>query len=419
MNNKSLAFSVAAIAAASASAALMDEPAGIKIGQRMVLKPYVSASYTYDSNIDSSKHSKAGSQWTVNPGFGLDYLSDNWKINAGVWYKYHAYNRYVHQLNQSSYGEKLSLDWKNSALDEPGWRLLFDERFEQIAQDDDMSNHNGRGTGRDRKQFTAGGALERRLNKYVHLALTSDYYFLDYDNDVEKYAPMYGWKRASLGGEAGYMASRYLDLLIASNYQWYQQDNDRIVRTDEDPRGKKIKDESKGWSVMAGVGTRATEKLKYKVLTGWSHFDYAGGAKKSDGWTYQLAGDWQADAENTLHVSALGSSYYQPSEQYYGSSMKVYNLSLGVKKSLARRKLSVGFDIAYRKQESEYSEYKSNGYDEDIITTRLSLVYNINRIVSLYGTLEYQTCMTSRGAPDDHSYDYDRFRGTVGVRLTY
>ena len=168
---------------------------------------------------------------------------------------------------------------------------------------------------------------------------------------------------------------------------------------------------------MGGVATRATERIEYRVLGGWSRFDYADGADNINGWTYQLSGKWQID--NTLNLMVLGSSYYQPSEQYYGSSMKVYNLSLGVKKSLARRKLSVGFDIAYRKQECEYSEYKSNGYDEDIITTRLSLVYNINRIVSLYGTLEYQTCMTSRGAPDDHSYDYDRFRGTVGVRLTY
>ena len=34
---------------------------GIKCcNERVTLKPYVSASYTYDSNVDSGKHGKAG-----------------------------------------------------------------------------------------------------------------------------------------------------------------------------------------------------------------------------------------------------------------------------------------------------------------------------------------------------------------------
>ena len=59
------AVSLAAVAVAYGDILDMDRENGIKVGQRMTLKPYVSFSYTYDSNVDSGRHSKAGSQWSV------------------------------------------------------------------------------------------------------------------------------------------------------------------------------------------------------------------------------------------------------------------------------------------------------------------------------------------------------------------
>ncbi len=148
MKTKLIASAAFALATCASLADVMDRPQGIKIGQRMTLRPYVSLSYTYDSNVDSTKHSKAGSQWCVNPGVSLEYLADNWKVVGSVYYQYHAYNRYVNQLNSSSYGETLQFDWTNSKADEAGWRAMFSETFQQVAQNDDMSNHGGRGIGR-------------------------------------------------------------------------------------------------------------------------------------------------------------------------------------------------------------------------------------------------------------------------------
>ena len=93
MKAKSI-FSLASVAtvAMAASGEVMDRPQGIPVGERLTLRPYVSLSYTYDSNVDSTKHSKNGSQWTVNPGLGAEYLSENWKVQGAVWYEYHAYN---------------------------------------------------------------------------------------------------------------------------------------------------------------------------------------------------------------------------------------------------------------------------------------------------------------------------------------
>ena len=408
----------------AAHAAIMDaDQRGIKyLNERLTLNPYVALSYTYDSNVDSSKHSKAGSQWIVNPGLNGSYKDDNWKVDGAVWYQYHAYNRYTSQLNESSYGERLSIDWQNANANEQGWALKFMESFQQIAQDDDMSEHNGRGIGRDRKQFQFDGILTRRINQQLHAGLTANYYYLDYDNNVNKYARMYGWKRLSVGGEVGFMASKWSDIIVAADYQWYNQDNDsdsNYHTYGASSRGRRIDSDSRGFSVMGGIATHATEKLSYRALAGWSRFEYGNGTKDIDGWTYNVSGRWQIDAENTMSLMLLGSSYYQPSEREYGSALKVYTLSSGFAKSLVRNKLRATFDLAYRKETHEYTEYSEDDYDEDIITARFGLVYDVNRILSVYGRVEYQTEETSSGGPRSHEYDYDRWRGTVGVRMTY
>ena len=216
MNTKNLLALFAASVAASALASdgEMSRPQGIPIGERMTLRPYVSLSFTYDSNVDQMKHSQDGSQWIVNPGLNLDYKGENWSVQGAVWYQYHAYNNYSHQLNQSNYGEHLKAAWTNSKQDEKGWSALFTERFQQINQDDDLRSNNGRGIGRDRKEFTADGIVERRVNEYLHASALANYYLLDYDNSVHKYASLYGWKRTRAGGEIGYAPTKWTDFIL-------------------------------------------------------------------------------------------------------------------------------------------------------------------------------------------------------------
>ena len=63
MNIKFSAIATTVVVSASvltASADVVDRPTGFKIGERMTLRPYVSLSYTYDSNVDSAKHAKDG-----------------------------------------------------------------------------------------------------------------------------------------------------------------------------------------------------------------------------------------------------------------------------------------------------------------------------------------------------------------------
>ena len=167
---------------------------------------------------------------------------------------------------------------------------------------------------------------------------------------------------------------------------------------------------------MAGLGTHATEKIQYRALVGASWLEYGGHSGTDSGWTYQLSGNWRVTRQ--VQLSLLGSSYYQPSERSCGTAIKVYSLSAGVSYLTLGDKLNLHGDVAFRHEENVYSDrYLSSGnnYDEDILSIRLGATYTINRWVSVFANLmwEEEWC-------DNHSdYDYDRFRGTLGVRLHY
>ena len=74
------------LSAFTVSAEMMDRPKGIRVGQRMTLRPYVGLSYTFDSNVAARRNSESGGAWVVNPGVNFDFLGDNWSINGGGYY---------------------------------------------------------------------------------------------------------------------------------------------------------------------------------------------------------------------------------------------------------------------------------------------------------------------------------------------
>lgn len=414
---KLLAVSLISIAAV-ASAEMMDRPGGIKIGSHMTLRPYVSLAYTYDTNIDSrDTHETKSGSWTISPAAELSYDHENWGLDANVFYTYHAYEKKSTSNNNHSYGQSLTWHWADSSMTEKGWSLMLAENYHMTVEDDDMTNSGGQGYGRDRQQITVNAAAERRVTDKFHVGINGGYYWLDYKNDNDKYRPLYGWSRWMVGGETGYAFSRWTDILIAANYQGYNQDNDRnldnfgSLTTD----GRKISSDSKGFSVQGGLQTRATERISYRLLTGWSRFEYGGGAHTSDGWIYTASGNWRHS--ESFSSALMASSYFQPSETTYGGANRTDSISWGVQKSLLSSKLNSTFDIAYRRQEQTYSSYRGSNTKpvENILSYRFGLSYTINRFASIYGSFEYSQYIQSKGL----GKDYDRIRGTVGVRLSY
>lgn len=407
-----------AMVATCAVADIIDRPSGIKIGQRMTLKPYVAFEYTYDSNVDSQPDGEDDSSWRINPHLDLTYRAENFEVDLNMFYGYRAYTKNVRNINEHEYGEDLRLAWSNAAKGEKGWSVLLTERFQKVNADDDMQNNNGRGLWRDRRTFQINGSVERRFNEKWHANINGNYYYLDYDNDGDRYMNLYGWQRMLGGIEAGYAASRWTDIVLSANYQSYTQDNSDDLSGYSDAYGTRHKydRESQGFSVMGGVQSFATDRISYRVLAGWSRFEYAGGAATDDGFTYSISGNWKIS--DTWTTMLLAQSYYQPSEREFGSANRVDSVSWGIAHTMIRGKLNATFDVAYRRETRSYNDASAWDYDEDILSGRLGLDYTLNRFFAIYARGEYQGCWFD-GDLGGIDRDYNRFRLSVGFRLQY
>ena len=56
-----------------------------------------------------------------------------------------------------------------------------------------------------------------------------------------------------------------------------------------------------------------------------------------------------------------------------------------------------------------------NDYDEDLLSVRLGANYTLNRWVSVYANIVWE----EDWCDNYKAYDYDRFRGTIGLRFHY
>lgn len=387
-----------------------NKPRGIRPfdSQRLTIKPYVDLSYTYDSNIDTTHHAADDSIFCVKPAADFTWQGERWELTGSLFYRYNAYCDYADEMGENSYGESLAYQWSNVSEEGKGWTLLLSERYQFINQSDSLTSGQGRGIWRDRENADVNGVLEYRFASRWHIDVNGQYDWIDYKNDTGKYAPLYGWSQYAAGVEAGYIASPWTDLLIAGGYSDYTQKKSKGY--------KSYSNDSTVWSVQVGVGTRATERLTYRALVGVSQLEYGGHSDTDTGWIYQLSANWRATRQ--LQFSLLGNSYYQPSERSLGQAIKVYALSGGLSYLTLGDRMTLTANVAWRREDNVYTDKQLsswNDYAEDILSFRLGATYTFNRWVSIYADLTWE----DNWCDSRVEYDYDRFRGTVGLRFHY
>lgn len=409
-----IALLLALLAPFAATAEIMDRPGGIKIGQRMTLRPYVSFSATYDSNVMSSHDDEEGDcMWTISPVIGLTYDADDWSLLLNAYYNYHAYCRNVTKDQSGhTFGEDLRWNWSNSKGADKGWTLMLSESFNQISMADDMTLSDGRGYTSDSRQFQFAGALQRRITEQWHGDLNASYSWLDYLNDTSDYGSYYGWQRWTVGLQTGYALTQWTDFLLSGSYNGYIQDN--TCQTDS----YGISDDSVGYSVQAGLGSYMTERISYRLLAGYSGFDY-GKTGTDGGFVYTVSGNWKIG--ETWNTMLVASSYYQPSERQSASKSRNDSISWGLAKSMVRGKLRGTLDVMYNRSTNEY-EGNATGdldYTTDVLTARLGFDYTLNRFLAFFIYGEYQKSWNDHSDSRMGAYDYDRWRITGGLRLQY
>lgn len=392
---------------------ILDRPSGIKIGERMTLRPYVSTSLTYDSNVGGrGDDGKEDCLWTVSPTLGLTYDAGNWSLLLSAFYNYRMYFEDRYKSNRHEYGQDLRWQWSNSSGGEKGWSLVLGESFRQITKADDLTLSDGTRYAGDYRQLQVSGAVQRRINEQWHGDVNASYYWLDYmDSGNSQRSYCYGWDRWTVGAEAGFAPSKWTDILLSGSYQGYSQDN---------LSGSGYSGDSQGWSVQGGLGSYMTERISYRLLAGWSRFEYGDGLSTANGFVYTASGNWKIG--ETWNTMLLATSYYQPSERQYASKSRIDAVSWGLAKSMVRGKLRATLDLRYRRETNEY-ELSGSGNDWDyvlnVITGRIGLDYTLNRFLSTFAYVEYQRSMNDEASKRGDLYDYDRWRATVGVRLSY
>lgn len=361
------------------------------------VSPFVNLEYTFDSNVDYDKHNYKDTIFRVNPGVDLSYDGNDWGLNANGWYAYDWYSKYD-ILNASRYGDNIEF-YRESAS---GWRLVLGQKYVKSSQNDSILE-GGRGLWRDRSELSLSSALSYELSERTMITFDAMYSDLKYDMNQTEYAPLYGWQEWSTGVELARKLTEKSNLLLNGGYQNYVSDGS----------AGGVSSQSTGYSLMAGLGSRATRKISYRAMAGMSWFDYAGGDQLS-GSTYSMDASWAINQKWAWSVA--GSSYFQPSEREQNQAMQVYALSSGVIYRPAR-KLTTRFDVAFRREENQYASQMApqlGGVNEDRFEIRLRADYQLRRHMSIYCGLEYQEQLS-----DDKDYEFDRYRGTLGVNLRY
>ena len=389
-------------------------PTGFRFfNTHLTIKPYVSLSYTYDSNVDTTRHADDDSIFAVSPGADFEWHGEKWALTGKLWYRYRYFCEYNRQMGENSYGESLAYTYSSSAKNEKGWTLMLSERYGFYNQSDNLGSRDGRGIWRDREVIDVAGVLERRFTERWHMDVQGQYNWIDSKNDTGRDMPLYGWSQYGAGVQAGYAASKWTDLLVAAGYSRYTQKvNSRGMAL-----SRHYSNNSDAYSVQAGIGSHMTELITYRALMGASWFDYGNAGDTDCGWTYTLSANWRIHRQ--VQLSLMGSSYYQPSERYVGQAVKVYTLGGGISYLTLGDRLNLTANVSWRYEENVYSDSfytRRQNYDETWLSARLGADYLVNRWMSIFANIIWEQEWSGNGNDD---YNYDRLRGTLGMRFHY
>lgn len=368
---------------------------GFKLNN-LTISPYVNFEVTYDSNVDLNTYEYDDWYLTINPGVDLTYTGNDWGLSGNLWYSYDKYHQYD-ELDEPRYGESLKGYWESPK----GWRFVAGQSYMKSKSNDSILD-GGRGIWRERDYFDLQGALSYQVSERTGVTLSGHYSDLNYKNDISKYGSLYGWDEWSVGLEYSRKLTQKSNFLLTGTYQEYES---------EGAKGGRWKRGSEGFSLMAGLGSRATERITYRAVTGASWFDY-GEQGNIVGWTYRLDMNWLINSKWAMTVA--GSSYFQPSETEVNQSMQVYTISSGVTYRPVR-KLTLRGDVAYRREADEYERAgQSAKMVDNVLSARFRATYHLQQYVSVYAGLEYTDWES-----DAKYYEYDRILGTLGLNLRY
>jgi len=385
---------------------------GLKLGN-LTLRPYVGLDYSYDSNIIFDHNEYGDSIIRINPGLDLKYQGNEWGALANAWYSHSWYTKYDVK-DYDRWGERVSI-YRESAK---GWRFVVGQGYTESDQNDSLQLDGGDGVWRNRLQFDANAALSYAINERLGATISAQFTDMWYGNSTE-YLPLYGWMNWSVGLEVAHRLTERTSLVLAGTYQEYYSGESLFGSNIKNARDDwRFSNKSEGYSLMGGIASRLTERVRYRALVGASLYDYAG--EQSYAPSYSLDATWVVN--NRLALTAAGAGYYQPSERSYYQRKTIYSLSAGATYKPLKR-LQFTLDGIYRGEDNETLD-KYSGYSVDYMrnqyTARLRASYQLQKYVSVFASGEYTIQEVNRSVMANYAKDdWHRYLLTVGLMLRY
>lgn len=367
---------------------------GLRFGN-FKLSPYVSIDATYDSNIRLQEDDRDDMVYRLNPGLDAEFKGTDWGIVGNAWYAYDLYQKYD-VLNASRYGEDLEVYVESVK----GWKFRMGERYYFSNQNDSNLTGDGSGVWRNRHQLDVDAILAYEINERLSVGVNAMYTDNWFDRETQKYQPLYGWSSAQVGAEIDYGITKKTGLLLNGAYQLYQ--------TDGELQGED--DQSTGYSLNVGVGSRFTERLKYRILVGGNVYSYADETTISPSLNGSVS--WQMSQRWAMTVASA--TYYQPSETTRGQAKNIWSLSAGLSyKPTERINMTADFVYRYEDNETMVNQVTTKDYVTDQYSFRYRVSYWFVRYASVYAAAEYTL------QDDEVRGDWERYRLSVGCLFRY
>ncbi len=420
------------------------EETGIWLG-RVNISPTLSASVFYDNNPDEvnkarkrvmeetiderynkRRYEDSTVGFNIRPGLLINVPGNSWSLSGGVHYLYERDDS-DYSRKPKDWSENLTLRGKTDG--ETSWSIgqslskLSYQEYDEFSQDDRLAIgvHGGLGKQWTDKTRTTLGLTFRRV---------------DYDDDLLYDTDAY---RINLSFDHRLTDKSYGILSLAAGFN--RADYSSVPELEGRARRSNGKSDFSQYSLQAGVGSRATDKITYRALIGMAMLvpDYkeerlddntTSGKSYNDNeydLSYDLSANWQAT--DRITVSVAGRSLYESSEDVRNSAVQTYTLSCNASYRLLRR-WRLGGGVSYRREEyirkvasssdpeSRYgymgTEVNGRKRDDDQVNLHANVTFGLNRYASLFANGLYS--MTSSSI---EAFEFDRYRLSAGIALQY
>jgi len=391
------------------SAEAQEYSPGIKL-KGLTISPFVNVEWSHDSNITFSRNEPEDEIYRINPGVDLKYIGNEWGMVANVWYAYSWYHEYDLK-DYHRWGERLSF-YRESGK----WKIVFGQGYVESDQNDSMLLTDGDGIWRNRRNLDASVVLSYEVSERLTASLNAMFSDMWYDNALGKYQALYGWSQWRIGGELSHKLTEQSSFVLSGSYQEYYTGENLFGKSSYNQNNLPFDNVSRGYSLMGGLASRFTERIRYRALAGGSMYDYAGDTSYAP--SYALDATWRMSSKWATTVAGAG--YFQPSETSYYQQKTVYTLSGGVTYRPIRQ-MTLTLDGVYRAEDNQtvdsYSAYGGASYMRDQYTARFRVSYQLQKYISVYGSGEYtyQNCDYTGRYQDE----WERYRLTIGLSLRY